>query len=1378
MLGEIVKYCKGGNIMYYGGLDLGTSSVGWAVTDDKYQLLRRKGKDLWGVRLFDEADTSQERRAHRTSRRRRAREVARIGLIKEYFAEEIEKIDAGFYHRLDESKYHLEDKQIKDKYSIFADKKYTDREYFKQYPTIFHLRKELLRNEEPHDIRLIYLAILNLFKHRGNFLNESMSGEGNEEKIEDLYSSLSEVMESGLGVSFPLNINYKDIENVLSDRDDSKSEKAEKLGCLLEVSKNKDKAAYEIIKMICGLSGKLSNIWDKEILGEEYSKKQVSFRDSSYEEHLANLTDILSEEDIEILENAKRMHDKGLLSHILKGHTYLSEARVETYKKHKEDLDKLRSVIKKYCKEEYNSYFRIMADNNYSGYVGSVNCDKENSSNNGKKRRNRDAKKENYKAFWNETKRLLSMMPESDDTVLYLKKELEKENLLPKQLTYQNGVIPNQVHLIELKKILSNAENYLEFLKEKNESGLTVTQRIIKLFEFRIPYYVGPLHIQSGQEGNKWVVRKEAGKVLPWNLEEKVALEETRKEFISRMVKHCTYINGEKVLPKNSLLYEKFMVLNELNNVKVYGEKLSPELKQKVYNELFQKGKKVKIEQFVQFLQLNGLLKPGEKDAISGIDNGFQNSLVSYGRFYSVVGEKINEWEIEKMAENIIFYGTVFSNDKKMMKEWLEKEYGEESDKKYLTSEQIKRILGFKWKDWGRLSKEFLELPGNVCGFPNEMSLINALWNTQNNLMELLSNTCTFMENLNKRIEKKKKLLKEFSYKDLEDSYLSAPVKRMTWQTISILKELVQVMGEQPKKLFIEMPRSEGEKGKRTISRKKKLEDLYKKCEEDSKQWLKEITGLTEDDLRSKKVYLYYMQKGRCMYTGNRISFEDLMSNNLKYDIDHIYPRHYVKDDSIDNNLVLVEKESNGHKSDTFPIESSVQKERFGFWKELLDRGFITKEKFNRLIRKTDFSEDELASFINRQIVETGQATKYVAQILGELLPETEIVYVKAGNVSDFRKKMNILKARSLNDFHHAHDAYLNIVVGNTYHTKFTKNPINFIREYKGTREKYHMDKMFRYDVCRNGEMAWKAGDNGTICIVKKMIGRNTPLVTKRTYEAHGGFAKQTIHSAEKVRNGNINSYISVKMQDERAKDVTKYGGFADVAGAYYFLVEHEKKNKKVRTLEQVPIYLKDKVQKDISELEKYCKEKLEYINPKIKIIKIPMRSLVKRNGYFMYIAGRTEDRVLGDNAVQLCMSVQWYNYVHKLEKFKEMEKEEDRSKNIKERISEEKNFVLYQELIRKHNGTIYKSKPNPLGIKLIEKQEAFQKLLLREQVNVLLELLKATQSQNFNIQVKEINLKSSPIKFSNEILGQEEFLLINQSVTGIYQSVIDLRTV
>ena len=40
---------------YYLGLDMGTDSVGWAVTDENYNLIRAKGKDLWGVREFESA---------------------------------------------------------------------------------------------------------------------------------------------------------------------------------------------------------------------------------------------------------------------------------------------------------------------------------------------------------------------------------------------------------------------------------------------------------------------------------------------------------------------------------------------------------------------------------------------------------------------------------------------------------------------------------------------------------------------------------------------------------------------------------------------------------------------------------------------------------------------------------------------------------------------------------------------------------------------------------------------------------------------------------------------------------------------------------------------------------------------------------------------------------------------------------------------------------------------------------------------------------------------------------------------------------------------------------------------------------------------------
>lgn len=93
---------------YFLGLDMGTGSVGWAVTDNRYEVLRSHGKALWGVRLFESANTAEERRMFRTARRRLDRRNWRIQILQELFAEEIAAVDPGFYLRMKESKYYPE----------------------------------------------------------------------------------------------------------------------------------------------------------------------------------------------------------------------------------------------------------------------------------------------------------------------------------------------------------------------------------------------------------------------------------------------------------------------------------------------------------------------------------------------------------------------------------------------------------------------------------------------------------------------------------------------------------------------------------------------------------------------------------------------------------------------------------------------------------------------------------------------------------------------------------------------------------------------------------------------------------------------------------------------------------------------------------------------------------------------------------------------------------------------------------------------------------------------------------------------------------------------------------------------------------------------
>ena len=85
------------------GLDIGSNSVGWAVTDENYKIKKFKGNLMWGVHLFDEAQQSADRRMFRTARRRLDRRQQRIVLLQELFAAEILKKDEKFFLRLKES---------------------------------------------------------------------------------------------------------------------------------------------------------------------------------------------------------------------------------------------------------------------------------------------------------------------------------------------------------------------------------------------------------------------------------------------------------------------------------------------------------------------------------------------------------------------------------------------------------------------------------------------------------------------------------------------------------------------------------------------------------------------------------------------------------------------------------------------------------------------------------------------------------------------------------------------------------------------------------------------------------------------------------------------------------------------------------------------------------------------------------------------------------------------------------------------------------------------------------------------------------------------------------------------------------------------------
>ncbi len=1336
---------------YYLGLDMGTGSLGWAITDDNYQILRKHGKTLWGVRLFETANTAEERRIFRTNRRRLDRQGWRIQILQELFAKEISKVDPGFYLRMKESRYWPEDKRDASgrcpefPYALFVDPQYTDKEYHKEFPTIYHLRKMLMETDQTPDIRLVYLAIHHMMKHRGHFL---LSGDISQ--VTEFRSTFLQFVTNVQNeeLDFHLRIGEEEISSVENTLKDQKQTRTLRKKKLVQELKPNTKCEKALLTLLSGGTAKLSDIFDNEEL-DESEKPKLSFSDSGYEEYIGSIEVELGEQYY-IIESAKAVYDWAVLKDILGENESVSAAKVQSYEKHNEDLEYLKEIVKKYLSQtEYKQIFVESDDKlcNYCAYIGMTRK-------NGRKV-DLQGKRCSREAFMDFLKKNVIPKIDNEEVCNYLSDEIEKDTFLPRQVTKDNGVIPYQIHLFELRKILDNLGNKMPFIKENAD-------KIIQLFTFRIPYYVGPLGKNNQGSGAKfsWAVRKD-DKIYPWNFNEVVDVETSEKNFIRRMTNKCTYLYREDVLPKDSILYSKYMVLNELNNLKLDGQAISVELKQRIYNELFCKSRKVTRKKLISFLVCEGICEKNVE--VGGIDGDFKSSLNSYHDFKEkLTGVELTQREKEEIILNIVLFG----DDKKLLKKRIGKCFPN------LTEKQLSSIAGLSYKGWGRFSKKFLEeitIPAPQTG--EVWNIITALWETNDNLMQILYGNYGFQEEMERINEGKYQT--GFSYKEIEESYVSPAVKRQIWQTIQVVKELQKVMKADPKRVFIEMAR-EKQESIRTESRKKRLLDLYRACKKEEPEWIDELTDnlqkLDESQLRKDKLYLYYTQKGRCMYSGEKIELDDLW-DNTKYDIDHIYPQSKTMDDSLDNR-VLVKKELNEQKEDNYPINPDIQNKRNVFWKSLLKSDLISKEKYNRLMRTEELSADELAGFINRQLVETRQSTKVVAEILKKVMPKTEIVYVKAPNVSHFRHTFNLIKVRELNDLHHAKDAYLNIVVGNSYFVKFTKDAAWYIRENPG--RSYNLKKLFDYDIQRKGECAWKAGEKGTITQVKNTMHKNTILVTRKSYENKGGLFDQQIMKKGKGQ-------IPIKSSDERLADIEKYGGYNKAAGAYFMLVRSkDKKGNEQRTIEYVPIYLKSYVEKSQENALEYLKNYRQLKEPEILLQKIKIDTLIRVDGFYMWLSGRTNGRILIKNANELLVPESYMMLLKKIIKFvqrMQIQKNKDLKITVWDKICEDELIQLYDYIGHKLQNTIYQKLLGKQGKIVVGGRDNFLKLSIENKCVLLNEMLHLFQCQSCTADLRSIGGSREAGKLSiNANIGQySDVVIINQSITGIYEKTIDL---
>ena len=1339
---------------YYLGLDIGTNSIGWAVTDENYNLLRGKGKDLWGVRLFREAQTAMDRRMHRTARRLTDRKRERLQLLREIFEEEVSKIDPHFYERQAESKFWSDEKRTPGKYSLFNDKGFTDKEFFRKYPTIFHLRKALMEGTTNKDIRLYFLAIHQMMKRRGHFLFEGqkfdsisdispyiasfqkiLSEEDFGWRIEDeFFSELVEIMKNSSSKKTDKNYRFK---KVISD---------------LDLDKMAQKQLLSMTKLLVSGKTSLASIFDDKEL-DNLEKKDVEFFGEKYEADIEFFEENLGER-VEVIKLLKAIYDYSKLQEVLHGSDSISKAQIERYEKHKSDLILLKRLVRKYDGKNKALYRSLFTDPNaisgYINYVGSTNK-------NGTKITVKKCRGDDF--FKSLSSQLKTVCNESDSDFKRIMEEISNDTFLPLQIVSTNSVIPYQIHLLEMEKILAQlVKHFPSFLKVEDE--ITKAEKINLLFKFRIPYFVGPLNATHKGEpkSNTWIIKRdgfENTKVLPWNFEQVVDSKACEEEFIRRMTNQCTYLPDQKVLPKSSLAYSEYLVLNELNNLRIDGEKPTVEMKQLIYEEAFLKFKRVTPNKIKSILIANN--KAFKNVVLSGFDEDFKSTMTSYIEFKQILGADFDT----ELAEAVIEMITIHAGNSELLRKKIKESYPN------LTDDICKKLSMLKYKDWARFSNKFLnDFWGSEIETGETGSILYFLRNTNDNLMQLLSSRYTFAEMIKEY--QTKFIPDKISYDVIDQMYASPSVKKMIWQVTRIADEIKKVMGADPKRIFIEMARGKEENPERKESRRFQFLKLYKSIKEDSRDWAKEIESRSEGEFRSKKLFLYYTQMGRCMYSGDPISLDELFTENL-YDIDHIIPQSKKKDDSILSNLVLVKKNINQTiKRDFYPVPDEIRIKQTSYWKMLFDKELITKSKYERLIRVSPLSMEELAEFINRQLVETRQSTKLVAELFRQVYSKTKVVYVNAGLVSEFRQDFGFPKVRDINDLHHAHDAFLNVVIGNGYYTKFSGNPLEYLKQNQG---KYSLNKLFINKIYGPGKKIVWDRDPG-IKLVRKTLDKPSVLFTTEPYEQHGALYNATIESGKNINRDTV--YLPLKT-DDRLHNINRYGGYKSISGAYFFVVEHQVKKTRIKTIEFVPLYLKEKIQINQNALLDFCVENLQLKNPVIINDKILMKTLIEVDGFRYTMNGRTGNRIILQSATQ----PYWNQYDAATLKniLSCLEKSKQLSTDYCEDLVRANILAAFNMVQAKLNAPPY---TNRINIPEIIKSCCANELTLTnlEICSVIKEILNLVKATNLSSDLTLLGgAKKAGISLLLKTIDQSKaYKIINQSPTGIYEKEVILN--
>lgn len=579
------------------------------------------------------------------------------------------------------------------------------------------------------------------------------------------------------------------------------------------------------------------------------------------------------------------------------------------------------------------------------------------------------------------------------------------------------NVFPSSAYADEAKRILKKqAEYHPEITNE-------FIKKIIGLIIRKREYFVGP-----GSE--KWPTpygrfRIKNGKTIK--------IGENLFETLIGKDK----LNDERVAPASSYTAQKFNLLNDLSNIRVFepndktdeNGKLTKDTKESIVKFIQAADKTINLKEILNFIfdekikvedydnYLSGLRVKQKKVKEQTVSEKIIHSMQGYQNFRKALAEldiELNDYpkyqEVNGFLDKMAYYLTLNSEPAEIKKQLKENsDFAEYQDflsmGKDLVDKDTGEIIFTTVLDIIAKQNKKLLVPGNAkwhsFSYATLEWLINELLNTTKEQMQIITEAekSTFSSY---NFKGKKYISPDIATKDIYNPVVRTSVR----ESIKIFNALSKKYGtENIQHIVLELPREEDlesfytdKKGKRVTltaekakaARVKHANDVIAKINSE-KETIKNEFEFEQHHNVSLKERLWFEQKGICPYCGKSIPKSEVISKFAGYEVDHIIPYSISNNDS-KSNKVLVDNTCNQEKKARTPFGWGMFWSWSDFEKYVNTNSRFPKSKKNNLLSKVDLNSIETRKrFVARNINDTSYASKVVLNVFDAWISQNDL---------------------------------------------------------------------------------------------------------------------------------------------------------------------------------------------------------------------------------------------------------------------------------------------------------------------------------------------------------------------------------------------------